>query len=646
MKVLYSQLKQLVPGLRANLKEIGEKFTMAGLMIDGLAPVKFNGKSDWLFGFEVRQNRPDCLGIIGLAREAAAYYGLKLVLPKINIKLPVVGNQEIKVKAEKQVKRALALEIQGVKNRPSPSWLKEFLALYDINPINLLVDLSNYAMLLTGYPSHLLDKDKMKGGLSWGINHAFKNIITLDGTLINLSGKEIILQDNSQILGLAGIVGGKKAAIETGTKNIIAEMAIYDRALIRQNSRELKTTTEASGRLDKDLSPVGLDYAFKFLISLILKEAGGQVAGKLFSYYPKQQVLPKISFNPESPSIFSGIKISEVQGLKILKRLGFIIKKSAKTWLVTPPACRTDIAIAEDVIEEVIRVFGFEKIPTNQAPAFKPVVDITPKIIRVEDKINEAITALGFDEIRSWPLTTKEINQGVNWLDWENIATENSVNEEYPDLRQSMAASLLSQLSEYKKKNISKIKIFEMGRIFGKKQEKFLEKESLGIMIRKEKAGDLNELKATIDILLRFLGLSAINYQASKIRPAAAEPYSCWDIFCQGRLLGILYKLKNEKETGLAEIDLSETIKTLIGSALNPAVELEQKIIILDANVETKGDINNFLTQAENKIGKKNIWAIEIIDKFKSKYTLRVHYKGLSDQEAKKIHLRTFNLKI
>ncbi len=540
----------------------------------------------------------------------------------------------------------MALEIQGVKNDISPKWLKEFLALYDINTINLLVDLSNYAMLLTGYPSHLLDKDKMKGGLSWGINHSFKNITTLDGTLINLSGKEIILQDNSQILGLAGIVGGKKAAIETGTKNIIVEMAIYDRALIRQNSRELKTATEASSRLDKDLSPEGLDYAFKFLISLILKETGGNGSGKLFSYYPKKQVLPKISFNPESPSVFSGIKIQENQCFKILKNLGFSVNKSARAWSMIPPAYRTDVAIPEDVVEEVIRIFGFEKIPTNQAPAFKPVVDITPKIIRVEDKINETITALGFDEIRSWPLTTKEINQRVNWLDWSNIATENSVNEEYPDLRQSIAASLLGQLSEYKKKNVSKIQIFEMGRIFGKKQDKYLEKESLGILSKQEKAGALNGLKAAIDILLRSLGLNAIIYQASKIKPEAADVYSCWDVFSRGQKLGILYKLKNDKETGLAEIDLSKVIKAMAeaDASLNPVVELEQKIVVLDANVETKGDINDFLTQAESKIGKKNIWAIEIIDKFKLKYTLRVHYKGLSDQEAKKIHLRTFNL--
>ncbi|PIP18305.1 MAG: hypothetical protein COX42_01610, partial [Parcubacteria group bacterium CG23_combo_of_CG06-09_8_20_14_all_35_6] len=371
MKILYSQLKQFVPGLKATPKQIGEKFTMAGLMTASLKKVIYLGRSDFLFDLEVRQNRVDCLSVWGLAREVAAYYGLKVKLPTVKIKAFAKSDSGIKVRIPKKVIRALAININNVRNEKSPTWLKELMSFYDINPINLLVDLSNYVMILTGFSSHILDRDKMSGSLAWKMNDGFKTITTLDGTLINLRGDEIILADDKNILGLAGMVGGQIAAIREETKNITIEMAIYDRVLVRRNSRSLKVFTEASNRLEKDQDSNGLDFAMNLLLSLILEKTGGRISSKLFSYYPKKIVRPKIDFNPVSPSVFAGVKISGTQALNILKRLDFqVVKKSVSLWHVRPPVSRMDVTIPEDVIEEVIRIFGFEKIPTNDAPVF------------------------------------------------------------------------------------------------------------------------------------------------------------------------------------------------------------------------------------------------------------------------------------
>jgi len=271
MKLLYSQLKELLPGLKASPKEVGEKLTLAGLMLDGLSAVNYQGKSDWLLSLEVRQNRADCLGVLGLAKEVAAYYGLRFKLPVVRLPQPSQKKATaIRVEAKKQIKRARAYEMTGVTNRTSPAWLKEFLKLYGINSINLLVDLSNYVMLFTGFPSHLLDQDKMQGSLRWTMNKDFGSLTTLDGSVIKLNRDEIIIQDDQKILGLAGIVGGLAAAIDLKTHNVVAEMAIYDRVLVRRNARSLKITTEASVRLEKDLDPEGPNYALDLLISLIL----------------------------------------------------------------------------------------------------------------------------------------------------------------------------------------------------------------------------------------------------------------------------------------------------------------------------------------------------------------------------------------
>src|SRR3989339_1342465 len=289
MKILYSQIKELVPQLRASASEVAASLTMICFLSDGFQQVEWQDHRDYLISFEVRQNRADCLSVLGLAREAAGYYGLVCKLPLNKLAIPTKKGSGIKVEALKHVKRALAFEITGVQNKKSSVWLKEFLALYDINSVNLLVDLSNYIMILTGYPSHLLDKDKITGKLCWAVNQDFKEFITLDKTKVRLPGKEIILKDDKTILGLAGIVGGKAAEIDLNSQNIIVEMAIYDRVSIRKDSRSLKIVTEASLRLEKDLSPEGLDLAMNLLISLILKETGGKIETRPFSFYPVKQ---------------------------------------------------------------------------------------------------------------------------------------------------------------------------------------------------------------------------------------------------------------------------------------------------------------------------------------------------------------------
>ena len=653
MKILYSQIKKAIPGLKASPREVGEVLTLTGFMMDGFEKVRYLGEPDCLMSFEIRQNRGDCLSVLGLIKEVAAYYGLKIKLPLIPVRYPKKGSPDIRVEATRYVKRALAVEIAGVKNNESPGWLKEFLAFYNINSINFLVDLSNYIMLITGYPSHLLDKEKIDGTLFWSINKEFEEIVTLDGSRIPLKRKEeLILRDRNNSLGLAGIVGGKKAAISLGTKSIIAEMAIYDRALIRRNSRELKITTEASQRLTKDLDPEGLDFAMERMCGLILEFCGGKIAKKPFSFYPKKHLLPTIKLDLTKPGIYAGIEISAAKSIKILKNLRFKVIRGRNSLLVTPPTDRMDINREEDVIEEIIRMVGYEKIPSDQAPKFKIVKNITPKIIYLAEKIRDILSNLGLDEILSWPLTKKEINLQTNYRLWENIPTQNSVNEEYPDLRQSIAPGLLLQLQEYLKRGIEYIQIFEIGKVFGREKGEYKENEALGILLYRDKKS-ISEMKRILDLLLYSLGLNDIRYLGTKTKPKIVNPYSVWDVTAKGKTLGILYKLKSQHHTDntyFAEINLSELAKALEDFRLHPVVELTRKVVTLDANVELNKheSVEKFLEMIKEKIGKRNIWSVKVHDVFplkeKIRYTIRICYRELSDTEAKKKHLSAFGL--
>ncbi len=657
MKVLYSQIKELVPELKASPKEVGEALTMAGLMLAGIEKVSFLSKPDFLIDLEVRQNRPDCLGVIGVSREVAAIYGLKVKLPEIKINYPKKGEVvDIKVEAKNSVKRLIANEISGLKNRPSPKWLKDFLGFYGINNVNLLVDLSNYVMMLTGYPCHLLDKEKIIGGrLYWSLNNSFGSITTLDGTIVKMPKKEeLLIKDEKRPLGLAGIVGGQLAAIGPKTTEIIAEMAVYDQGLIRRNARDLNISTEAGNRLSKDLDPNGIGWAMSVLVNLILKEAGGKLVKKPFNYYPAKRAPKPIEFDPAVVSSFSGIDIPEKAIVEILKNLRFRLTKKANSYLVVPPSDRTDINIEEDIVEEAIRLFGYSKIPAGQPLAVKPVERITPKRIFLADLLKDSLVVLGFDEILSLPLTNEETNKKTNCRSWNSIRTQNSVNEEFPDLRQSLAGGLISQRNEYLKKNLRSVRIFEVGAVFGKEKDRYLESFNLGILLCGPAKKSVKEMKTAVETCLRLIGFEEISYQPAVFKPLIANPYSLWEIMVDGVLAGVLYKLKPEPKmpaTVFSEISILTLESALSREKSLPAVELNQKLVILDANVElpSREKIGLYLKEIERKVGKSRIWDIMVADAYglddKIKYTVRVAYVGLSDVKAKEIHFKVFNLK-
>lgn len=647
MKVLYSQIKELVPDLKAEAKEVGEILTLTGFMMDNFEEVSYKGKKDYLISLEIRQNRPDCLSVIGIAREVAAYYNLKLSLS--SLKSFKVGDEklDIKVEAKDFVKRIKAIRIDNLENKESPQWLKEYMSFYGLASVGILVDLSNYVMMLTGYPSHLIDCNKIEGDLFWSINNNFKEVTTLSGLLVNLKKDEIIIRDKNNLLALAGMVGSKSGLIEMNTKSIIAEIAIYNSSLIRKNSRSLSIITEASRRLEKDVDPNGVDYALDLLISLILEYAGGEVSSS-FDYYPKKYVSPKIEFDKKLASKLSGIDISNEDVFKILKSLDFEIEDKGDVLLVTPPTGRNDVNLPEDVAEEVIRIYGYNHIPTDEIPQLEVVQNITPSNIILSEKIRDILSILGFDEVLSWPLTQKGINDNFNYSDLKEIFTQNSVNDLYPNLRQSMAPGLMNQMNEYYKKGVEYIDIFEIGKIFGEKDNKYIEQENLGVLsVNKNEI--FPQFKNNIESLLRLIGFNDVKYFDSKLKPNLANPKSCFDIFVNNQPIGIIYKLipsDIKLNLYITEINIKKITEMLLKIENNPVVEITKKLIALDVNIEINKEesIYKFI----DLIPRDNVWSVNVADAYqgkeKIKYTLRITYKELSDEEAKKEHLKISDL--
>jgi len=614
MKIIYSQLKKFLPNLKKTAQEVANDLTMIGHFNDSFEIIE----GEKIIGLEIRQNRGDCLGYYGIAKELSVLYNipltnLEITLPKtkVNYRLP------IKIKAKKQTHRILAIKISGLRNHLSPQWLKKIIGLHDINSINTLVDLTNYAMLLYGLPCHAFDTNKSTDQLVWELNNGqYQKFTTLDNSQVALEKDTFLISDPSGASSLV-ILGGKRSAIKLNTKETIIEMAIYDREKVRKDSKNLNISTEASIRLEKDLDPELIPQAFKHLIKLVLDNCGGEITSNLYDYYSQKPKKIKIPFDSKKPSAYSGIEIPKYFSTTILKKLGCKINGN----LVVPPTIRKDIKLEEDLIEEVIRFYGYDRIPINEPINKKPLPDITPKILYLIENIREILIRLGYDEVRSWPLIQKKYLYKNKDLDRaKTISTENNINSNFPILRQSIISSLKFQKAQYQKLKLPQPQFFEIGKVFYQKNGQYQEHFSLGIYhpSRKTLKSDLKELLKKLAVEIKIEN----------------------DNFAEINLEKLLKKMKQ-----IAKIKLSKNKSKAVQ-------ELTKQIISLDANVilKNKETPKKLIKKYANKIGNKYLWQLVITDIYQDekrkeyKYTFRAYYYNLDDKTAKKIHLKAFGL--
>lgn len=660
MKVLYSQLKQFIPALKASPKTVAEALSLIGILVDSFTEVTVGGKKDVLIGLEVRQNRPDCLGVVGVAREVASYFGLAFKLPKLKSavdakKLPVT------IKSQADIKRVSVVEVSGFKNtEASPVWLRETVEHLGMNSVNLLVDISNYAMLMTGYPNHIFDAGKVVGGLVWQRVPETSTFTTLDGTALELTkGKELVIGDNLGILVLASAVGGRRSAISSRTTSVLAEVAVYQGSKMRTDARSLKVATEASNRLEKDLSSELSLWALEYLLDCLVTIGAGRVASSIFDYYPKTQNQKVLSIFMESslPGRVAGVDITLAESERLLKRLGFGVSRKKTGLQVSVPSWRGDVEDDTDLVEEIIRMRGYNTI-APVLPVFSPVPSVTPKIVTMANSLRRLLPDFGFDEVLTLPMTSSEQNMQMTFSEQTEVSTQNAINDEAPVLRVGLFSGLLRQQHEYLRHGLTHIRIFEVGKVFSKSSKKYLESERLGLLLQTDgEKSALQELTATVERTLRSFGAVRITYERLGQVPNSANPYAAWVILVGGKNAGVIYQVKDMPLTGnkmsthtaYAEIILDELLEHLSTEHPKPAQELLGKLVVLDANVEVESRevLDAMLSGIVKQIGKNFVWALEVVDSFsvagKTKYTVRVSYQNLSDGEAKGIHGKVFS---
>ncbi|MBU2591862.1 MAG: phenylalanine--tRNA ligase beta subunit-related protein [Patescibacteria group bacterium] len=625
MKIVYSELKKFLPDLKKTPRQVADDLTMLGHFADG---IKKTGP-ETVISLEVRQNRGDCLSYYGIAKDLSVFYQIPLSTAKINLpKSSQNYHLPIRVTARKETVRIIALRLSGIRNTASPQWLSKFLSLHEINSINLLVDLTNYITLLYGIPCHAFDTAKSGGKLVWEINRGkYKKFLTLDGTEFELKRETFLISDR---IGAASLVmlGGKRAAIDLNTTETVIEMAVYDRVKVRLDAKSLNIATEAGIRLEKDLDPELIPQAHGHLIQIVLENCGGKISSRLYDYYPKKDAPKRISLDLKKPSAYAGIQISKKEIVRILKDLGCQTRiRGAGHLVVIPPNLRKDISIEEDLIEEIIRFKGYNKIPTDQPIAKKSLTDITPPILYLIEKIKTSLAELGYDEVRSWPLIREKYLYRPEGLKAEPIFVQNSVNEDFPILRMSIISSLAFQKKQYQSYKLPDQQFFEIGRIFYRERSCYSEFYSLGIYHHQPQTL-LNDIKK----MLVKLGLKHQKLKISRFKGAD---------FIEINLEELLKQIKKLPKRSL--------VREKTGSH---AYELTNQIITLDANIflKEKKDSEKLIKKYSKKIGEKHLWQLAISDvyydrgKREYKYTFRARYFNIDDKTAKKLHLRKFGL--
>jgi len=500
---------------------------------------------DYLLDVSISPNRAhDCLSHLGIAQEIAAI--LKYPFE------PIDYSKKLKVKKGESVKnlcpRYTAGALINVKVKSSPQWLKERLKICGLRPINNIVDIANYVMLETGQPLHAFDADRLttviaseakqsRGktasatGLPRGsaprndiktiiVRRAKKRekMITLDDEKYVLDENILVIADIKNPVCIAGVKGGKGPGIDNQTKRVILEAANFSPQIIRQGSQQLKLKTDASWRFEHELDPNLTKQAIDMAAYLIQEMAQGEMLEGIVDVYPKEVKPKKINLDTSRVKSLLGIDIpvKEIKG--ILERLGLKIQNpKPKILYVTIPTRRLDVSMPEDLIEEVGRLYGFEKIP-SQLPAATLVPPERNEELIYQNKIRDILVNLGFSEVYNYSfIGEKEANlyQSKPAL----IEVANPVSQEQKYLRPSLILNLLNNVRE-NKKYFEEIRLFEIGKVFQKvPRAKGKEEEKLAGIIslesksnQDEKAPEFYRLKGIIDSVLNQLRISDIWY--------------------------------------------------------------------------------------------------------------------------------------
>ena len=503
------------------------------------------GADDHVVEFEITPNRPDCLSIIGLAREAAATFDAPLALHEPVVKGGGNGSLmellDVETPASDLCPRYTARMVRNVKIAPSPKWMRERLRASGVRPINNIVDITNYVMLEYGQPMHAFDYRYVKGGkIIVRRAEEGEELTTLDGKVHTLTANHLVIADEHRAVGLAGIMGGLNSEIVDDTVDVVFESACFDGTCIRKGALALGMRTEASAKFEKGLDPLNTLPAVNRACELVEMLGAGEVLDgviDILNYVPQPRVL---KLEPERINGLLGTDIAGEEMVAILRKLGFQVEGDQ----VTVPSWRGDVIGMADLAEEVARFHGYNNIPTTLMRGQTTLGGYSDEE-KLERRLGAMCRAMGYDEIITYSFISPACYDKIRWNSddkrRQSFKILNPLGEDTSIMRTTVLPSMLEILTRnynYRNKNV---RLYEVGRIYlpGGKDGLAVENKVLSMGAYGDDM-DFYTLKGAIEAILKDLRVKDARFVAPSQPNPSYHPGRCAEVYAGDCRIGVM----------------------------------------------------------------------------------------------------------
>lgn len=527
-------------GMMCSGKELGLGEDHSGLLIlDPLSVVgtPFNQlvPADVLFDLEITPNRSDLLSHLGLARELAALTGLPLKgqrdYHQVSTATKKAAAEQVIIKATEPCPLYTARIIKGVKVGPSPEWLRRRLESIGLRPINSIVDITNYVMMEMGQSLHCFDLNKLKGGIVIRQAEEGEKILALDGQTYTLLTEDLVIADSERPVAIAGVMGGEETGVTESTVDVLLESAYFTPSGIRRTSRRLGLSSDSSYRFERGIDPLQVQGGSELATKLILEIAGGQAEEVVLVAGEAPHLVGDVALDENRVRKLLGtpdMQAAEIHG--ILEKLGLTKKStSEQTSLWAIPSYRLDLQRAVDLIEEVARVVGLDRVPSRQAAVAVPV-DVADRAYDFAMTLRQALANRGFYEAQTLRLVAhSQLADSLGHPDAASVAVQvkNPLSEDHTTLRPSIVPGLVATAALNIRQGLHRLRFFELGRVFLKLPNgSSREEERLAILLsgpvctsswhgREPQAADVYDLLGVIQSLP---GLANVSLEPKKAK--------------------------------------------------------------------------------------------------------------------------------
>jgi phenylalanyl-tRNA synthetase beta chain len=555
MKLSLNWLNDFVKhGLPA--EKLAERLTMAGHEVKSIDDVA----DDRVYEIEITPNRPDCLNIVGLAREVSAIVNKPFKARKIKAFKISKNTCDITIEDKAACSRYVGTIVENVSIGGSPENVTQRLQSVGLRSINNVVDITNYCLFETGQPMHAFDYDKLVGGkIIVRRARAGEKIVTLDGVERTLNANILVIADAQKPVAIAGIMGGQATEVTTKTKRVLLECALFDPILIRRAARSLGLTSDSAYRFERGVDATNLEKSAKQALAMVTETAGGVITHyRDVSVNKNSAAVRSFDIDIEHISNFLGTKLSGVQVKKILTALEFKLKTKGKRCVVAVPSFRNDIKAAVDIAEEIARIIGYDRMPLS-LPQVKPSAITTSENFQIKRKLRQILIGQGLDEIISYPLVSRAAIDKTQLTESPLTRIKNPLSLDQEFMRPSLLPSILAIVSLNFNRGQKNLRLFELGKTYSPAEPKGQsggEKEVLGIILsgaavavpdwrsNKKETVDFYDLKGVLNAVLRNLGIKQFEVSSGQSQVLASGQAA--ELIVDKKVIGSFGKIDKE----------------------------------------------------------------------------------------------------